>query len=103
MLLHVVDITSHNASEQCQIVEDILAELGLKDKPRLTAPNKIDLALDESQNWDEDTALDYLSSQCEPADENDENTVLISATKRWGLGKLLELISRTLSQTKLPV
>ena len=100
MLLHVVDITSHNASEQCQIVEDILAELGLKDKPRLTAPNKIDLALDESQNWDEDTALDYLSSQCEPADEN---TVLISATKRWGLGKLLELISRTLSQTKLPV
>jgi GTP-binding protein HflX len=100
MLLHVVDITSHNASEQCQIVEDILAELGLKDKPRLTALNKIDLLLDESRGWDEDTALNYLSSQCEPADEN---TVLISATKRWGLGKLLELISRTLSQTKLPV
>ena len=43
MLLHIVDITSHNASEQCQVVEDILAELGLKDKPRLTALNKIDL------------------------------------------------------------
>ena len=95
MLLHVVDITSHNASEQCQVVEDILAELGLKDKPRLTALNKIDLLLSESQNWDEDTALKYLSEQCEPADEG---TALVSATKKWGLSRLLELISRTLSQ-----
>jgi GTP-binding protein HflX len=95
MLLHVVDITSHNAAEQCQIVEDILAELGLKDKPRLTALNKIDLLLSEAQDWDEDTALDYLSNQCEPADEG---TALVSAVKRWGLDRLLELISRTLSQ-----
>jgi GTP-binding protein HflX len=94
MLLHVVDITSHNAPEQCQIVEDILAELGLKDKPRITALNKIDLLLNDSQNWDEDTALKYFSDQTEPADKN---TVLVSATKRWGLGRLLELISRTLS------
>lgn len=100
MLLHVVDITSHNAPEQCQIVEDILAELGLKDKPRITALNKIDLLLNDSQNWDEDTALKYFFDQTEPADKN---TVLVSATKRWGLGRLLELISRTLSQTAQPV
>jgi GTP-binding protein HflX len=100
ILLHIVDITSHNATEQCQIVEDILAELGLKDKPRLTALNKIDLALNDSRSWDEETALDYLSSQGEPVDNK---TVLISAVRRWGLGKLLELISRTLSKTPQPV
>jgi GTP-binding protein HflX len=95
MLLHIVDITSHNASEQCQVVEDILAELGLKDKPRLTALNKIDLLLSESQNWDEATALDYLYRQCGPVAEG---TVLVSAVKRWGLGRLLELVSLRLSQ-----
>jgi GTP-binding protein HflX len=100
MLLHVVDITSHTASEQCQTVEGILADLGLKDKPRLTALNKIDLLLDESQNWDETTALKYLSDQHEPVDED---TVLVSASKRWGLWRLLELVSRTLNQAKLPV
>lgn len=96
MLLHVVDITSRNASEQCQVVEDILAELGLKDKPCLTALNKIDLLLDESQSWDEATALDYLSWQCGPIAEG---TVLVSAAKRWGLNRLLKLISRTLAKT----
>jgi len=95
ILLHVVDITSHNAAEQCQVVEDILGELGLEDKPRLTALNKIDLLLSETQDWDEDTALDYLSRQCGPADEG---TAMVSAVKRWGLNKLLDLISRTLSQ-----
>ena len=100
MLLHVVDITSNNASEQCQTVEGILADLGLKDKPRLTALNKIDLLLDNSQNWDETTALKYLSEQSGPADEG---TVLVSAVKGWGLWRLLELVSQTLNQAKLPV
>ncbi|HEY54697.1 MAG TPA: GTPase HflX [Dehalococcoidia bacterium] len=99
MLLHVVDLTRHNASAQCQIVEDILAELDLIDKPRVTALNKIDLLLDDSRIWDEESALSYLSGQTEA----DENTVLISAAKKWGLGSLLELISQTLSRTKQPV
>jgi len=94
MLLHIVDLTSHNAAAQCQIVEDILAELDISDKPRITALNKIDLLLDDSRHWDEEAALNYLSHQTEA----DENTVLISATRKWGLGKLLELISRTLSR-----
>ncbi len=45
------------------------------------------------------TALKYLSEQCEA----DEKTVLVSATRGWGLGKLLELVSRTLAQAKQPV
>jgi GTP-binding protein HflX len=99
LLLHVVDLTSRNAAEQCQIVEDILADLELLDKPRITALNKIDLLLPGSQGWDEERALNYLSDQC-PADED---TVLVSSTKGWGLGKLLELVSRTLAQAKQPV
>ncbi len=43
LLLHVVDITHKNAAEQCQTVEDILADLGLEQKPRLTLLNKVDL------------------------------------------------------------
>ncbi|MCK4368223.1 MAG: GTPase HflX [Dehalococcoidales bacterium] len=99
MLLHIVDLTCHNAPEQCQIVEDILADLNLSDKPRITALNKIDLLLNDSRSWDEETAISYLSDQTEA----DENSVLISSTKRWGLSKLLELISRTLSHTMQPV
>ena len=93
VLLHIVDLTSHNAAEQCQTVEDILGDLNIMDKPRITALNKIDLLLDNGKTWDEETAINYVSDQCAVMNEN---TVLISAEKRWGLTKLLELISRTL-------
>jgi GTP-binding protein HflX len=98
VLLHVVDLTSRNAPEQCQIVEDILADLDLIDKPRVTALNKIDLLLDDSRKWDEESAINYLSHRSEVAGEN---TVLVSAVKRWGLDKLRDLISQTLAQ-KVP-
>jgi len=96
VLLHVVDLTCHNAPEQCQIAENILTDLNLSDKPRITALNKIDLLLDADRVRDEATAISYLSDRC---DVVDKNTVLISAAKRWGLTKLLELISRTLTPT----
>jgi GTP-binding protein HflX len=96
LLLHIVDLTSHNAAEQCQIVEDILSDLDLMDKPRITALNKIDLLLNSNQTWDEATAINYLSDQ---SAVTNKNTVLISAEKRWGLTKLLELISHTLTKT----
>ena len=101
MLLHVVDITCHNATEQCQIVEDILSDLNLMDKPRITALNKVDLLLDNKMAWDEVSATDYLSEQYDAT--MDENMVLISAAKGWGLAKLLALISHTLSKTAQPV
>ena len=94
LLLHIVDLASHDASEQCQTVEDTLAELNLADKPRITALNKIDLLLSRDRNWDEETAISYLSNL-----SLNETTVLISATKRWGLAKLLELVKHTLSKS----
>jgi len=96
MLLHVVDLTSHDAPEQCQTVEDILADLELIDKPIITALNKIDLLLDSDRGWEEEAAINYFSDQCSV---RDKTTVLISATKRWGLTKLLGLISHTLTKS----
>jgi len=99
LLLHVVDLTSRNAAEQCQVVEDILADLELQDKPRITALNKIDMLLPDDQSWDEEKALKYLSARA-PADED---TVLVSAVRGWGLGRLLELVGGVLNPSKQPV
>jgi len=93
MLIHVVDLTSHNAPEQCQTVEDILTDLNLTDKPRITALNKIDLLLNNGRTWDEESAIDYLSDR---DGVTSENTVLISAEKKWGLTGLLEMLNRRL-------
>ncbi len=97
VVVHVVDFTSPQAAEQCQVVEGILTDLNLADKPRITALNKIDLLLAGSNHWDEKSAISYLSRQGPLADSN---TVLISAEKRWGLGKLLALTSRILAENR---
>ena len=96
VLVHVVDLTSHNAPEQCQTVEDTLVDLNLTDKPRITALNKIDLLADADLTWNEETVINHLSDR---QDALSQNTVLISAAKGWGLTKLLKLISHTLTQT----
>ncbi|PZR97316.1 MAG: GTPase HflX, partial [Candidatus Chloroheliales bacterium] len=43
ILLHVLDITHPNAQEQAETVNQVLKELGMGDKPRVVALNKIDL------------------------------------------------------------
>jgi GTP-binding protein HflX len=95
LLVHVVDLTSHNAAEQCQTVEAILTDLNIQDKPRITALNKIDLMLDKTKCWDEVSAVQYLTvldlaAQC----PIDENTIFIAAGKKWGLSRLLELMKQ---------
>ncbi len=95
MLLHVVDLSAPDAVEQCQAVEDILTDLRLMDKPRITALNKIDLLLNSSKTWSEQEAIDYLADQPTPVNKD---TVLISASKRWGLTQLLELVSHSLTK-----
>ena len=96
ILLHVVDLTSPNAAEQCQAVEDILGDLGLGDRPIITALNKIDLLLNREKAWDERSAIDHLSGQGPVASKN---TVLVSAVRKWGLTRLLELVQQILRQT----
>ena len=100
LLLHVVDLTSPHAPEQCETVESILTDLNLVDKPRITALNKIDLLLNGDTNWNETKAMDYLSTRLGPMDSN---AVLISAARKWGLHSLLELISHVLTEAAQPV
>ncbi|MFH0914116.1 MAG: GTPase HflX [Chloroflexota bacterium] len=95
LLVHVVDITNPRAAEQYQTVENILAKLNLKEKPRLTALNKIDRLLPQENTWDEERLRGELAEQGLTADEN---TIVISAVKGWGLDRLLEKISQLLEQ-----
>lgn len=95
LLIHVVDITLHNAIEQCQIVEDTLNDLGIARKPRITALNKIDLMLDKDGEWDEQKALDYFSDYSGLVSRD---TVLTSAIKGWGLKNLRRTIDDVLSR-----
>ncbi len=96
VLLHVVDITSHNAAEQCAVVDEILCDLGLKDKPHLTVLNKIDLMLESNKQWDETSALDFLKNLT----TGSPNTILVSSTRRWGLRQLMASLSEAI--TNLP-
>lgn len=98
LLVHVVDLTSHNAPEQCQTVEEVLKELNLQDKPRITALNKIDMLLDKNKNWDESAALEYLSQLNIGNLAAVENTLFISAAKKWGLTELLKLIGQIIER-----
>ena len=81
LLLNVVDITHPYAPQQNQTVEKTLADLGLLGKPRLQVLNKMDLLSEQKdlESW-----------------EKREDTVLVSATRGWGLERLLELISQKL-------
>lgn len=99
ILIHAVDISSHHAAEQCETVENIMKDLQIDKKPRITALNKIDLMLSGDQQWNEERAINYISSKSIlPA----ENTVLISAVKKWGFTKLLDLIVKLLPVKRLP-
>lgn len=95
LLIHVVDLTSHNAVEQCQTVEGILKELDLAKKPRITALNKIDVPLDDTKEWDEASAAAYYTEWPGVAGRD---TVLTSAIKGWGLKKLMGQVEQVLSR-----
>ena len=82
MLLHIVDITHHNAAEQFQTVGEILSDLELGDKPRITVLNKMGLVVG---NQAELAELDIPF-------ELPNTTVPISALKGWGLNELLDKI-----------
>ncbi len=99
IILHVVDISSPNAAAQCQVVEDILSDLRLSYKPRVTALNKIDRLVKFSEDWNEDDATDYITKM---VGGPGQNMVMISAKNGWGLRKLLENINRVVNAIKTP-
>ena len=70
LLLHVVDASNPKAAERAEVVETLLANLGLIDIPRITVLNKIDLVSDS------------------PIEPSDAGTVVTSATRGWGIEQL---------------
>ncbi len=48
LLVHVVDSSSPDASQQVEIVRDVLSDLGAGDKPAIVALNKTDIAEEEA-------------------------------------------------------
>jgi GTP-binding protein HflX len=94
LLLHVVDITHKNAAEQCQTVEDMLAELGLDEKPRLTLLNKIDLV-----GSGDGLVVDHLEERF-PVRTDVQGMIPISASKAIGLERLLQDISDNLVMSR---
>ncbi len=87
LLVHVVDMTHPKAAEQAQVVDDTLAKLGVLGKPRLMAFNKLDLLADH--------ALTDEELKSPPWDTYPG--VVVSAEKRWGLGRLLSAIEEKLA------
>jgi len=88
LLVHIVDIMHHNAIEQSMAVEEILTKLGLAEKPRITVLNKLDLVASSEED---------IKDLVKAMKASDEEPVLISAAKGWGLDRLLEKIAAKLS------
>lgn len=91
LILHVVDITHRNAGEHVDVVEGVLKDLGVSDKPKLLALNKADLL-------PEGTAPAGLASINGRGPREPVPTLLVSATRGDGLGQLLERMDETLYQ-----
>ncbi|MDR7556336.1 MAG: GTPase HflX [Armatimonadota bacterium] len=88
LLVHVVDASRPDWPAQVEVVHDVLAEIGAGDHPRVLVFNKADL-LDEA-------AVRALA-QAQP------EAIVISATRRQGLDRLLDALARHLPEPWLRV
>lgn len=89
LLLHVVDITHPNVLEQADAVGSVLRELGVIEKPMITALNKVDLLSSPEE------VVDVLGREFEDA-------VPTSAETGWGVHELLKRIETVLNRTMTP-
>lgn len=88
VLLHVLDITHPNATEQADTVIEILDDLELDDKPIITALNKVDLL-----------ASDNGHRSAELLDDLPPDYIPVSARTGEGIQELLETIDSAVSGT----
>ena len=89
LVLHVLDVTHPNAAQMAAVVEGILEDLGIADKPRLMALNKADLL-------DENVDAETLSRALQLAD-GELGGVFTSAETGTGLDTLLREIDDALN------
>jgi GTPase len=93
MLVHLVDITHPEADEQFATVERTIEELGLADKPRIVAFNKVDMLADAEGEPGAVRDIEGALRQEHP------EAVLISAGKGWNFDSLLKTIETQLATT----
>ena len=98
LLLHVVDITHPNAAEQSQTVDDTLVELGLAEKPRITALNKIDLLVEQGNG--SLASMEELAEYEISLAEHRPDAVLVSAERGFGLDELLTRVREALRRAE---
>jgi GTP-binding protein HflX len=84
LIVQVLDASSPTVLEQAATVEQVLADLGAKDKPRVVALNKVDLLGPAARR----RAIGAISARYPGA-------VAISATRRTGFGELLDAVDRS--------
>jgi GTP-binding protein HflX len=94
LLLHVVDITHPEAARQSQTVDDTLSELGLAERPRITALNKVDLLVPNGAGLGDLADYDFELAKHRP------DAVLISAERGWGLDELRARIDEALDRAR---
>ena len=94
LLIHVVDITHPSAAEQSQTVEETLGEMGLLEKPRLTALNKIDLL--EHKDGRRIASVEGMQEIQELLRQWQPDAVMISAAEGWRVEELLGRIEASL-------
>lgn len=81
ILLHVVDISHRNVAQQAEVVDQILHDMGLDNRPRVLALNKADLLLPSPR----ESAVRELANALHATQER---SVIVSALKGWGLDRL---------------
>jgi GTP-binding protein HflX len=89
LLLHVLDITHPNASQQTQTVMETLKELHADERPMLTVLNKVDRleGVDEAEVGQLAGALGLP-----------DDYIAVSAQRGWGLETLLKRLEEILSE-----
>jgi GTP-binding protein HflX len=93
ILLHVVDLSNPRAAEQYEITESLLEDMSLSQKPRITILNKADRVLDSKVNWNEQKAIDFIKKSMKGSfSDNLPDTVILSATRAWGIRDLGQAI-----------
>jgi GTP-binding protein HflX len=92
LLLHVVDISSERASERAEVVDGVLEELGVADRPVLTAMNKADRLAGSAAE------LEQTLPEARASD-----SVVVSAALGWNIDELLERIETMLERGFLRV
>jgi GTP-binding protein HflX len=92
LLLHVVDVSSGRATERAEIVQGVLDDLGVGERPALMALNKADLLASSPEE------LERTLPEARAADR-----VVVSGQLGWNTDELLERIESMLERGFLRV